>query len=275
MGNCIYCGKPAGFLRHAHKKCKEKHERGAAEIVSLVAGLPDESKLSSIDSRIEEIKASSFIKDDEIKSLVVSGWEKAVEEAFEDDMLTEAEEKSLTALADRFLLDQKDLDRHGSYSKVVKGALLRDILNGNLPDRIKVEGALPFNLQKTEKLVWVFKGVDYLVQKTRREYEGGMSGVSIRVARGLYFRTGGFRGRPVERTETVNADRGLLGVTNKHIYFVGDNNSFRIRYEKIVSFKPYSDGIGIMRDSSRAKPEAFITGDGWFTYNLVTNLAKM
>jgi len=36
---------------------------------------------------------------------------------------------------------------------------------------------------------------------------------------------------------------------------------------------PYSDGIGIHRDAASAKPQIFVTGDGWFTYNLVVNLA--
>lgn len=36
MGNCIYCGNPAGFLRKTHKDCKQKHEQGRSEIVSLV-----------------------------------------------------------------------------------------------------------------------------------------------------------------------------------------------------------------------------------------------
>lgn len=31
----------------------------------------------------------------------------------------------------------------------------------------------------------------------------------------------------------------------------------------------------LMRDAASAKPQIFITGDGWFTYNLVTNLAQI
>ena len=29
-----------------------------------------------------------------------------------------------------------------------------------------------------------------------------------------------------------------------------------------------------MRDAQTAKPQTFRTGDGWFPYNLVTNLAQ-
>ena len=39
-------------------------------------------------------------------------------------------------------------------------------------------------------------------------------------------------------------------------------------------FHPYTDGFGIMRDAQTAKPQAFRTGDGWFPYNLATNLAQ-
>jgi hypothetical protein len=98
--------------------------------------------------------------------------------------------------------------------------------------------------------------------------------VSLRIAKGVYYRTGGFKGQRVETTETVHADNGLFGVTNKHVYFFGSSKRFRIKYDKIVSFDPYSDGIGIQRDAATTKPQTFVTKDGWFTYNLITNLAQ-
>ena len=48
-----------------------------------------------------------------------------------------------------------------------------------------------------------------------------------------------------------------------------------MKYDKIVDFEPYSDGFGIMREAQTAKPQFFRTGDGWFAYNLATNLARM
>jgi hypothetical protein len=93
--------------------------------------------------------------------------------------------------------------------------------------------------------------------------------VSIRIAKGLYYRTGAFKG---ERVQT--SDTGPLSVTNKHIYFAGPSKRFRIAYNKIVAFEPFSDGIGVQRDAQTARPQLFATGDGWFTYNLITNLAQ-
>ena len=59
-----------------------------------------------------------------------------------------------------------------------------------------------------------------------------------------------------------HADTGLLGLTTKHIYFAGRKKKFRVRYDRIVSFDPYDDGFGIMRDAQAAKPQTFRTGDG-------------
>ena len=39
----------------------------------------------------------------------------------------------------------------------------------------------------------------------------------------------------------------------------------------IVSF---GGSLAMFRDAQTAKPQEFRTGDGWFIYNLVTNLAQ-
>ena len=69
-------------------------------------------------------------------------------------------------------------------------------------------------------------------------------------------------------------DIGLLGLTTKHIHFAGSRKRFRVRYDRIVAFEPFSDGFGIMRDAQTARPQTFQTGDGWFAYNLAANLAR-
>ena len=107
------------------------------------------------------------------------------------------------------------------------------------------------------------------------ERRGASHGVSIRVARGLYYRPSTFRTKPIEWEETVHAGTGMLGLTTKHIYFAGSRKRFRVRYDKIVAFDPYQDGFGVMRDAQTAKPQTFRTGDGWFPYNLAVNLAQL
>ena len=60
----------------------------------------------------------------------------------------------------------------------------------------------------------------------------------------------------------------MLGLTTKHIYFADEKRKFRVRYDWIVIFEPCDDDLGITREAQTAKPESFVTGDGWFVYNL-------
>ena len=147
-------------------------------------------------------------------------------------------------------------------------------MNGVIPKRMRFYRSPRLNFQKNEQVVWTFEGIDYLEDRTRRQYIGASSGVSIRVMKGIYYHVGGFKGRAIDRTERIHVDTGLVAVTTKQIYFSGAKKAFRIPYAKIVSFEPFSNGLGIMRDSVSAKPQIFVTQDGWFTYNLVSNLAR-
>ena len=95
------------------------------------------------------------------------------------------------------------------------------------------------------------------------------------MARDVCHRPGTIRSRNFEWDETVHQDTGLLGFSTKHLYFSGSKKKFRVLYDRIVDFEPYDDGFGLMRDAQTAKPQSFQTGDGWFAFNLVTNLAQM
>ncbi len=49
----------------------------------------------------------------------------------------------------------------------------------------------------------------------------------------------------------------------------------RNRCDRVVESNPFNDGFGLMRDAQTAKLHSFRTGDGWFAFNLATNLACM
>jgi len=258
------------------RNVKTRHQAGTKRIVALAQeAMRNSGDLVALQETARKVASASFIQEDAIRGLLVKAWGDAVHSVLEDSLLSSDEEAALDRAQQHFGWKQEDVDQNGAFTRLAKGGALRDVLEGKLPARMKVEGQLPFNFQKGEQLVWAFQGVKYYEVRTRRSYVGGYQGASVRIARGVYYRLGGFRGSPVESAETVHADTGILGVTDKHLYFTGPAKSFRVRYQKVVSFTPYSDGIGLQRDAATAKPQAFLTGDGWFTYNLVMNLASL
>ena len=123
----------------------------------------------------------------EERNLLIRAWEAAVEGTLEDGLLSLGEENALAKYAAHFGLEQHDLDGNGVQTSLVQAAVVRDVTRGVVPQRQRVNGAVPFNLMKSEQLVWVIQGVDYLETVVRRERRGTSHGVSIRVARGLYY----------------------------------------------------------------------------------------
>lgn len=276
MGDCKYCGKPAGILRSKHTECENRFDYGINKISSLVkSSFSNDSSLIDLKEEAKKIASRSHISEIELNNTLHKGWQAAIERAFDDGLLSEKEEKRLGEMIEIFGFNRDSLNSDPSYVKMVRGAVLRDVMEGHIPERMTIIGNVPFNLQKSEKLVWVFSNVKYYEMRTRRQYVGGYQGFSVRIAKGLYYRAGAFKGHPVETTQMVHVDTGFLGVTTNHIYFSGQSKGFRIKYDKIVSFEPYSDGLGVQKDGQTAKPQVFVTGDGWFTANLIMNLAKL
>lgn len=276
MGICIYCKNPAGFLRKKHMECQKKFIAGNNEIKELIkSSASTNSNIKELKSKINEIASNSYIAEPELKNIIYEGWKLAIEQAFEDGVLSKQEEDKLGDIIENFEFNKNSLNTDPAYMKLVKGAILRDILEGKIPERVSISGNLPFNFQKSEKIIWVFQNVKYYEMRTYKQYVGGYQGASIRIAKGLYYKVGSFRGNPVETNKMIQIDTGTLAITDSYIYFGGPLKSFRIKYDKIVTFEPYSDGLGIQRDAQTAKPQIFVTGDGWFTSNLIMNIAKM
>jgi hypothetical protein len=278
MGECAYCRQPAGWFRSAHASCKEQAQRKDREQSEAVRSFAMQAlrKGREITTVIRDRDAliSKYGPIQALKPAIVREWGRTVDRYLADGLIDEDEERHLAEIMQAFDLTQQDLDQEGAYAKLVKAAILRDLTAGILPNRFQIEGNLPINLQRGEKVVWAFNEVDYLEDRIRRSTVGRSQGVSIRIAKGVYYRTGAFRGHPVERTERVHVATGQLFLTTKHIYFSSPAKSFRIPYAKIVAFDPYDNGVGITRDAATAKPQIFVTGDGWFTYNLMSNLSQ-
>jgi hypothetical protein len=276
MGLCTICGQPAGLLHHVHKECEELQRTTRGKMIEVArAAATGETPAPDLKDSLARMASAAYGPDSWVRDALLGGWEKAVDAALGDRLLTDAEQAPLDAFAHRFELTPAEMNRNGVMEKLGKAEILRDLTEkGKVPQVGPVDG-LPFNLLNTESLVWLFKDVAYYEFKTSTHYEGRSAGVSIRVMKGLYYRTGGFQGNPVQTTAAVLSDTGFFGATTKHVYFTGATKSFRIPYTKIVSFKSYSDGIGIQRDAANARFQTFVTGDGWFTYNLLTNLSHL
>jgi hypothetical protein len=274
MGKCNFCGKSAGWFRKEHKECRTKYREGLREATDLVAEtILGNQNFTALEQRLAAMEKSHFLDPLKQKLTKTMGFGQAVDRLLEDHLLSEDEEERLNSFIEAGGLTQNELDAEGKLQQVVKSSILRNLTEGKEPEsRVRASGHLPFMFMKSETLMWVFPHVEFYEQRTRTEYRGGHQGVSVRVARGVYYRTGGFRGRPIKTEQMEYIDSGMMAVTTKHVYFASQRKNFRTRLDRIVTLDPYEDGIGMQKEGVSSKPQIFKNLDGWFTYNLIANL---
>lgn len=56
MGQCIYCGKGAGFLRKRHQECEQKHNQAWDEMVALASDTAlGQGDVGALESQLTEV----------------------------------------------------------------------------------------------------------------------------------------------------------------------------------------------------------------------------
>lgn len=272
--NCKFCGQPAGFLRRIHKECELAHSDALVSIPNEISqSITAKSDFLNLNNVITSLAKTAHVNQNELTELYSLGFDKAVEAFLDDGVISKDEEEKILEFKKYFNLNQSFLNKNGSFEKVAKGLILNDILQGKLPDnRLDIAGNSPFLLGKDETLIWIFQGVEFYEQRTKTTFEGKSQGVSIRIAKGVYYRTGQFKGNPVTNTQMDLIANGLAALTNKNIYFASSSKNFKTPYSKLISMTQYSDGIRVQKDGASAKPQILKGLDGWFTYNVISNL---
>jgi hypothetical protein len=230
--------------------------------------------VGQVTHEIEWTAASGFLKPEEVEVAIAKGIERAVDDALDDEDLTEEEETRISTWVNELAQQHRNLKASEGVVRLVRASLIRSLRSGGpITGRVSAEG-LPFLFQKSEDLIWAFSGVDYYENTTRTEYVGGSHGVSVRITKGVYYRSGSFRGRPVQVDELKHGGTGILAITTKHLYFWSPNKAFKVPFAKMISIETYEDGIRVQRDGATTKPQLFKGVDGWFTANLISHLQQ-
>lgn len=286
MGKCTYCGESAGFLRNSHSECVERSRQAIDSIreqcIDAALGRGD---LDALPDRMREALATGGgeVSDSDVRRNLADGWTHGLGAAMEDHVLTGEEKQGLNRYRRQFGITPEELNVQGQFDLFRMAVVLHSMTeDGYVPrfDRRAARaefGRLPFNLMKSEELIWVFPDAGYIEQVTRREFQGRSLGASVRVTRGVYVRPGTFRGGSVESKSLEQTDSGIVGLTTKHLYFAGYEKRFRVRLDRIVALDMDGTNLEFMRDTARAKPEMFALGqyDAWFAINVIDALLDM
>jgi hypothetical protein len=236
---CKYCGKDVKLPFQYHKECKRINKEGINEILSLtidcVVNLGD---IELLDKTIIEISSTTYIDSYNRLQVISDGVDKGVDIILKSKDISTTEEGHVNKFIVTFNGIQEHLKQLGTLSKIEQTKLLSQIRKGNIPD-LNLDSNHPLlkGLMKSEKLVYIFPQEVYyyriMDKGLKYEYLGGLS------------------------------------VTTKHLYFVSERDSFRIRYDSIINIFPRYSGVVIHKNSSSEKPKVFKYLDGEFLIELI------
>lgn len=274
MGMCKYCGQNAGFFHSKHEDCEKKFNQGVASIIQIISNcFINKEDFYLKEREINGVVQSSNIDKFSLQQIYCNAFDDAIDNYLNVGVVDKIENQVVARFMQFTGLPQSILNVNQSLEKVVQSKVLQDILRGNVPTpNITIAGDLPILLGNGEHLIWLFRNITLHQQKIKKEFVGRSRGVSVRVMKGVYYRTGGFKGHPVETTIMQRIGVGSVCLTDKNLYFASPEKSLKIPYSKIISIESYSNGIGLQKDGANDNP-MFLEGiNCWFTYNVIANL---
>lgn len=246
---------------------------GKDDIDSLVEIIVDgmfHSPLETLLLKIDVFCEDRGMSEEEKREAVIASLDASAEKSMEDMVVTEHEESYFFDFLQHFNLSFEDLSPH-SQKLLTQGKAIRAMLGGNPPSPPALN--LPFLFQKSEQVVWAWEQIHLAEIVSKHKIVGRTRGISVRVLRGVYWRTGGFEGERVSRQELRPMGDALVAVTTKHIYYQLTGGTKRVRLDKIIGITLYSDSVLVSLDGATAKPLCFFTQEPAFLANVIQNAA--
>ena len=200
---------------------------------------------------------------------------KAASKFMQNGYITDSEEQQINTYSSHLGLSLNNLPAQNctpDLEKIGQAIILKNIEKGVLPQK---PISVPVLLGRGECALWVYSNVKMYQEKIQREYRGRTGGFTFTVCKGVRYRTGQFRGRPVENSYMDVVGTGSLVVTNKHIYFHCPTASVKVPYAKLIGVEPYSDGIELHKDEAKPKRMVFQGFDSWFIMNVLSHIDNM
>jgi hypothetical protein len=275
MGICTYCHQKAGWFSDAHDACVQKAAKGAETIQTCMANAVVQGKqYDDIAALINKVQGEAAIPQDQVRSALQRGWSDGSDTHCKKQPISLTEFSAISGLYKEAGFQPEDMLKTPGFRAMTLSYLIWTVLHDQIDP---YQGPIQFNLQSGEIPVFGMANVLLSEQKTMSSYIGGYSGASIRIANGVYYHLGGMQGHKVQNTSLQEVDYGGFLMTTRAIYFGGTERgtNFRLGYNSIIRFQPYSDGVGICKNGGREQifaPQQ-IPDSGWWLFNLLQTLA--
>lgn len=218
------------------------------------------------------ILALPIVKRGQQPANVVTGhiFGSLVDSILADNYFSEEEELELNRLCELTGGLNSRVVKDWDLAKLTRARLIRDLLTGNVRPVFNAQN-FPIVLQRKEVVVWGANNVEFITTKTERQFVAGSRGVSVRIAKGVYYRVGNSRGHTESKEVLDNLGKGFLVVSNKHIFINATKLNKKIPLSKLISVTPYRGEVEICCEGNRGRPIYVKVPDSQFWANVIGN----
>jgi hypothetical protein len=125
------------------------------------------------------------------------------------------------------------------------------------PDKVNfVLGESPLELNERERVLVVLPKSTLWEPRPVRLSRARYQGASLRIAKGVWFHFGGYRGQGQSFDKLQEVDQGTMVLTDQRIAFFGVVRTVCMELKSILSVDIYKDGVGL-HCKKRSKVEGF------------------
>ncbi len=278
--NCSVCGGELGLWAKltAHTAdgiCKKCHEQGMRQMQTLVQSVTATPcfKLQYAERwalQFEETVRKYRIPESDAQPLRLTLLNNMLKLVESGDEMVEGDLKFLLDLSQKYRVQESATPELGdTLIRVGMKEIIQSWEKGDVPRK----DCNSLVLQKGETCHWE-EAAGLRIQRTKHEYVGGYSSVSVPVplVRGMRVRVGGFKGHPIDHTVLEDGGAGILHITNQRVCFTGQH-SVAIPYKKMISIGGFEGGF-IVQTSNEKKPGIFVVRHPELTTHMLTLAAN-
>jgi hypothetical protein len=169
-----------------------------------------------------------------------------------DDILSKEEEQEFLHFAESLEVDLNN------YPAIFDRFVIANANAGRFPEAVPPLHIIP----KAGEVVYMESHASLMKEVADRQWQGGSSGFSFRVAKGVRFRTGNTRGHMLQvGTKIIEKDTGLLSVTSSRLVFSGRTTTQESLHTKIENLTVFNDGLAVaVRRGSDITTRLYSTG---------------
>jgi hypothetical protein len=229
---------PNWFKSGGEKEAIAEAETAYRDLIEQLRA--DPSRLSTLGNDLRELRAAGFREHlgkkqaEQLRQDLIAA---AADTVLADDVLTEQEQDALLDALEQlgFTTENADQIAPGLMNRLVV-AMIND---GRLP--LVDDSRLPVHAGEVVHAELQAALMKYV---PIHEYRGGSRGVSIRIMKGVSYRTGAQRGHIVTvGTQLQVADAGTLTVTSERVVFAGRVKTLTFLLKNLVSLEVFEDGL--------------------------------